>query len=136
MVSVLAPVIPAAVSQRTEEAAILGNVRLALVRAPRVKLLHLTRLDEGIAANLDGLALAGESGCNVRLSTLENPGVGRLFAAALRASPVHHMVALAQALPAAEIRLPAPVDHFARAAVAAGMGSLRAEGVSVGERTG
>jgi hypothetical protein len=69
------------------------------VRAPRVK--HLTRLDEGIAANLDGLALAGESGCNVRLSTLENTGVGRLFAA-----------------------------------VAAGMGSLRAEGVSVGERTG
>ena len=85
MVSISVPVIPAVVSQHAEESAILRNVRSVLVRAPHVKLLHLARLDERIAAHLDGLAVAGEAGRSRCTVALETPGVGEVFAAAVRA---------------------------------------------------
>jgi hypothetical protein len=49
----------AVVQQHAEEAAMLRHVRSVLVRAPHIKLLQLRRLDERIAAHLDGLAVAG-----------------------------------------------------------------------------
>jgi hypothetical protein len=51
-------VIPVVVQQRAEESARLRHIRSVLVRAPHVGLLHLGRLDERIATNLDGLAVA------------------------------------------------------------------------------
>jgi hypothetical protein len=54
------------VQQHAEETAFLRNVRSVLVAAPHVKLLHLRRLDDRLAAHLDGLAVAGEFGWKLR----------------------------------------------------------------------
>lgn len=77
--------IPVVVAQLVEESATLRHTRSVLVRAPHVKLLHLGRLDERIAAHLDGVAVAGEFGWKLCEAALENPGVGEVFAAAVRA---------------------------------------------------
>ena len=65
--------IPLVVQQHVEEAAILRNIRAVLVRAPHVKLHHLRRLDDRLAAHLDGLAVAGEFGRRLCESALANP---------------------------------------------------------------
>lgn len=105
MLTVSRPPIPQVVQQHTEESAILRNVRSGLVTAPHVKLHHLRRLDDRIAAHLDGLAVAGEFGWKLCESALENPGVGEVFAATVRAiedknSPgLDKLLALAEAVP-------------------------------------
>ncbi len=73
------------VQQHAEEAAHLRNVRSILATAPHVKLSHLRRIDDRLAAHLDGLAVAGEFGSSLCEAALENPGVGELFAAMVRA---------------------------------------------------
>ena len=77
--------IPAVVQQHAEEAATLWNTRSFLVSAPHVKLHQLLRLDDRLAAHLDGLAVAGEYGSNVAAAALESPGPGETFTAAVRA---------------------------------------------------
>lgn len=73
------------VMQHVEEAAHLRRMRSLLVRAPHVRLLHLGRLDERIAAHLDGLAVAGADGARLAHQAVE-PGVpGSVFVAAVRA---------------------------------------------------
>lgn len=72
------------VDQHAEESAILRHTRSVLVRAPHVKLHHLARIDERIAAHLDGLAVAGEYGSELCEAALETPGAGEVFAAAVR----------------------------------------------------
>ena len=78
-------VVPVVVQQHAEESAMLRHVRSVLVRAPHVGLLHLGRLDERIAAHLDGLAVAGEYGSKLCLAALERPGCGEVFALTVRA---------------------------------------------------
>ena len=77
--------IPAIVSQHVEESAHLRTVRAVLVRAPHVRLLQLARIDERIAAHLDGIAVAGDAGVAMIQRALERPGVGEIFVAAVRA---------------------------------------------------
>jgi uncharacterized protein (TIGR02270 family) len=77
--------IPVVVAQHAEEAAILRGVRSVVVRAPHVKLHLLRRLDDRIAAHLDGLEVAGEFGWKLCEAALESPGVGEVFAAAVQA---------------------------------------------------
>jgi uncharacterized protein (TIGR02270 family) len=77
--------IPFVVHQHVEESAHLRHVRSILTAAPHVKLHHLRRLDDRIAAHLDGLAVAGEFGWKLCEAALENPGVGEMFAATVRA---------------------------------------------------
>ncbi|UHD16112.1 TIGR02270 family protein [Thiocapsa bogorovii] len=77
--------IPAVVQQHAEEAALLRHTRSVLVDAPHVKLHHLARLDERIAAHLDGLAVAGEYGSGLCEGALESPGTGEVFATAVGA---------------------------------------------------
>jgi uncharacterized protein (TIGR02270 family) len=77
--------IPLIVQQHAEESAHLCHMRSILIAAPHVKLHHLRRLDDRLAAHLDGLAVAGEFGSSVCEAALENPGVGELFAATVRA---------------------------------------------------
>jgi len=95
------------VHQHAEESAILRHTRSVLVRAPHVKLHHLARLDERIAAHLDGLAVAGEYGIETCEAALETPGAGEVFAAAVRAIEdkdsvrLDKLFALANALPEA-----------------------------------
>lgn len=73
------------IQQHAEESAILHNIRLQQVVAPHVKLHHLRRIDDRIAAHLDGLAVAGSYGSSVCEAALESAGVGEVFTAAIRA---------------------------------------------------
>ena len=97
--------IPVVVQQHAEESAMLRHIRSVLVRAPHVGLLHLGRLDERIAAHLDGLAVAGDYGTKLCVAALERPGCGEVFALAVRALESHdeslwaHVPALVPALP-------------------------------------
>jgi len=79
------PIVHVVVQQHAEEAAMLRHVRSVLVRAPHVRLLQLGRLDERITAHLDGLAVAGKQGTALCVAALERPGVGEVFALAVRA---------------------------------------------------
>lgn len=77
--------IPHIIQQHAEESAILHNIRLLQVVSPHVKLHHLRRIDDRIAAHLDGLAVAGEYGSRVCEAALEHAGIGEVFVATIRA---------------------------------------------------
>lgn len=102
------PIIPVIVQQHAEESAILRHVRSVLVRAPHVRLRHLRRLDDRIAAHLDGLAVAGRAGTALCTAALERAGAGEVFALAVRLiderddRALDRLVALAAALPDAQ----------------------------------
>ncbi len=81
----MAPPIHTIVQQHAEESAILHNIRSRLVHAPHIKLPHLFRFDDRLAAHLDGLAVAGGFGSGLCDAELETPSAGRVFAAAVRA---------------------------------------------------
>ena len=85
MTIVIRAPVPVVVQQHAEEAATLRNTRSYLVSAPHVRLHHLRRLDDRLAAHLDGLAVAGEYGSKLTTAALENPGSGETFTAAVRA---------------------------------------------------
>lgn len=101
------PVVAVVVQQHAEESALLSHVRSVLVRAPHVGLLQLGRIDERIAAHLDGLAVAGSAGKALANAALERPGAGEVFAATVLALETRdgawfdEMLALAAALPEA-----------------------------------
>lgn len=105
MLTVSRQVVLPVVHQHAEESAILRNVRGVLVAAPHVKLHQLRRLDDRIAAHLDGVAVAGEFGWKLCEEALENPNVGTVFAATERAiedknlPALTTLLALAEALP-------------------------------------
>ena len=65
------------ISQHVEDAAVLRNTRTHLVSGPHVKLLQLGRLDERLAAHLDGIAVAGDFGAKLAAAALALPNVGR-----------------------------------------------------------
>jgi uncharacterized protein (TIGR02270 family) len=73
------------IQQHAEESAILRNTRSRLLRAPHIRLPQLSHFDERLAAHLDGLAVAGEVGSRLCEAELETQGVGRVFAASVRA---------------------------------------------------
>ncbi len=95
------------VQQHAEEAAHLRHVRSVLVRAPHVGLLQLGRLDERIAAHLDGLVVSGQDGAALCTQALQTPAVGPMFTAASLAlhtgnEPLlQHVLALVPVLPEA-----------------------------------
>lgn len=94
--------VPIVVWQHVEAAASLRRTRAVLVRAPHVRLLHLRRLDDRLAAQLDGVAVAGDAGRTVAQAALESPGVGELFTAAANALITHDTASLAKLLSLAE----------------------------------
>ena len=93
------------VKQHAEESATQRNARSVLAFAPHVKLHQLHRLDDRIAAHLDGVAVAGEFGWQLCEAALEKPGTGEVFAAAVRAIEdgnsmgPEKLLALAEAVP-------------------------------------
>jgi uncharacterized protein (TIGR02270 family) len=95
----------AIVRQHAEDSAMLCNNRLWLQSAPHVKLHHLRRLDDRLAAHLDGLAVAGQVGAQLCDAALAEPGIGEVFAAsalALEESDLDRfdrLLSLAEALP-------------------------------------
>lgn len=102
------PPIPVVVQQHAEESAMLRHVRSVLVRAPHVKLHHLRRLDDRIAAHLDGLAVAGQYGTQFCTAALASPGAGEVFACTVRAieerdhKALDRLLAIAAELPDAK----------------------------------
>lgn len=101
-------VIPLVVSRHVEEAALLCNQRLYLVAAPHPRLNQLRRLDDRLAAQLDGIAVAGETGSRLADAALANTGRGELFTAVSLAfengdgARLQRLFAVAEALPEAE----------------------------------
>ena len=102
------PPIAVVVQQHAEESAMLRHVRSVLVRAPHVKLRQLRRLDDRIAAHLDGLAVAGAYGTQCSTAALANPGAGEVFACTVRAieerdgKALDRLLAIAAELPDAK----------------------------------
>jgi uncharacterized protein (TIGR02270 family) len=96
------------VMQHCEEAAILSNIRRALTHAPHVKLHHLRRTDDRVAAHLDGLAVAGDFGHQLCQQALDEPGPGEVFAATVRAiegkqsTHFQRVIAVVEAMPELE----------------------------------
>jgi uncharacterized protein (TIGR02270 family) len=94
------------IAQHFEEAAHLASVRALQLSAANVRLRLLARLDERIAAHIDGLAIAGEEGWRQCQSGLEAASAGRAFAATLMAleaknpERLNWLLALAAAVPA------------------------------------
>jgi uncharacterized protein (TIGR02270 family) len=79
------------VSQHAEDVVHLCHVREGLTSAPHVSLRQLGMLDDRMAANLDGLALAGQAGLDVCIGSLQHLGVGSTFNVAVRALELKHM---------------------------------------------
>jgi uncharacterized protein (TIGR02270 family) len=93
------------VRQHTEDAAVLHSIRASLTNAPHVKLKHIRRFDDRVAAHLDGLAVAGEQGWPMIDAALAKPLPGAMFAAAVTAieakssERLNRLYALAEAVP-------------------------------------
>lgn len=77
--------IPAVVMQHVEDSMQLRQLRSVLVAAPHVRMLQLSRIDERIAAHLDGVAVAGKYGASLANHSREGAGASRLFVATVRA---------------------------------------------------
>ncbi|SFP06088.1 conserved hypothetical protein [Variovorax sp. OK605] len=96
--------IPTVVSRHAEEAALLCGQRFFLVRAGHVRLHHLRRLDDRLAAHLDGLGVAGDAGRQATDEALANLGPGEVFASFALALDnrddrrIAHVLALAEAV--------------------------------------
>ena len=90
------------VQQHVEESAILHNPRSVLTSAHHVKLHRIRRIDDRIAAHLDGIAVAGEFGWKLCDAALEVPNAGTVFAATERAIEDKNLPALDKLLELAE----------------------------------
>lgn len=102
------------VERHVEEAALLCNQRLYLVDAPHPKLHQLRRLDDRLAAHLDGLLVAREAGNRLADIALANAGRGEVFTAVSLALDNHDSKRL-QRLFALGESLPEVQDAFALA---------------------
>jgi uncharacterized protein (TIGR02270 family) len=95
-------------SQHAEDAAVLHSIRTALTAAPHVKLKHIRRFDDRVAAHLDGLSVAGEHAWPMLDAALASPSPGAVFAAAVMAiegkstERLNRLYALAEAMPEAQ----------------------------------
>jgi uncharacterized protein (TIGR02270 family) len=99
--------VSAVIQQHAADAAFLHSARTNLSTAPHIKLLHLRRFDDRLAAHLDGLAVAGEEAWPLCESALEDPTPSAVFTAAVTAieaksaERLNRLYALAEAVPAA-----------------------------------
>jgi len=96
------------VQQHAEESAYLRHVRSVMLKASHVSLFALRRLDDRIAAHIDGLAVAGAHGLASLEAVMEPPTAGAMFALAVLALQARHaptltrLVTLAATLSEAE----------------------------------
>jgi uncharacterized protein (TIGR02270 family) len=99
------PPVASIIRQHAEDTAVLHGIRTTLIVAPHVKLKHIRRFDDRLAAHLDGLTVAGEQCWPTVDAALENPFAGAVFAVAITAiegkstKRLNHLYALAEALP-------------------------------------
>jgi uncharacterized protein (TIGR02270 family) len=126
--------VPSVVAQHSEDAAVLQSTRDTLVMSARVRLLHLARFDERIAAHLDGLVVAGDEGWRFCQAELESPTPGKVFAVAAplilrrQLTQLDSIYALAETVPGARRGLTAAfawVDKsYLQGTVASLLGSI------------
>jgi uncharacterized protein (TIGR02270 family) len=108
-------IVPVVISQHAEDAAVLHSIRTTLTAAPHVKLKHIRRFDDRVAAHLDGLSVAGEQGWPMIDAALATPSPGAVFAAAITAieskstERLNRLYALAEAVPEAQRGLTAAI---------------------------
>ncbi len=105
------PFVITVVHQHLEDAVALRLSRSLLVRAPHIKLDLLRRLDDRLAAHLDGLAVGGECGRGLCSAGLETVSRGSVFTAAVGAleardaALLDKLMAIAEAEPSARAGL-------------------------------
>jgi uncharacterized protein (TIGR02270 family) len=98
-------VIPVVLSQHAEDLAMLWNSRQILSRSGHIELRRLARIDNRIAAHLDGCVVAGAGGFVYLLAGLADPTPAAIFsmaAAALESNDqasLEHVLTAAEALP-------------------------------------
>ena len=98
-------VIPHIIEQHVEEAGFLWRQRSNAVNEPHYDLNDLVKLDDRVAAHLDGIVVAGEYAVGVCDATLENAGLGEIFTATVRAivdkdqNRLDNLIALVEAAP-------------------------------------
>jgi uncharacterized protein (TIGR02270 family) len=112
------------VQRHAEEAALLCNQRFFLAASGHTKLHHLRRLDDRLAAHLDGLAVARDAGSRACDEALARAGRGEVFAAIVLALENHDPPRLERLLAVAE-QLPEVRDAVALAGGWASGESLR-----------
>jgi len=111
MLAAVRPPIPVVVQQHLDNTSVLRSTRAVLVRAPHVQLHRLRRLDDRLAASLDGLAIAGDFARGLCVAALETPGRGAMFANAIGAidtrdpALLERLLSLAEAVPEARVGL-------------------------------
>lgn len=79
------PITLPVVEQHVEDAAVLWQTRSLLVESPHLELPRLRRVDDRLAAHLDGIALAAGDGERLSAMTLEQPTPGSTFVATVLA---------------------------------------------------
>lgn len=94
--------VPQVIRQHADDSLGLYSMRSALVYAPHVKLSHLGRVDERLAANLDGLLVAGKFGTAACRQDLATAGPPELMVAAVLAIEARDMASLAKLFALAE----------------------------------
>jgi uncharacterized protein (TIGR02270 family) len=82
-------IVSTVVQQHAHDAVIQALNRTALVESPAATLERLLRFDRRLAANLEGLRIAGQEGWALAEAGLENPSGGSLFVVAVRALEEH-----------------------------------------------
>lgn len=94
--------------QHIDDLASLRQTRAVLLRAPHAQLHRLRRMDDRIAAHLDGIAVAGEAGLKLLESASAELSLGALFALSVQAlqcrdaAVLQRVVALSATSPEAE----------------------------------
>ncbi|MET3497974.1 TIGR02270 family protein [Variovorax boronicumulans] len=119
-----AAAIPLVVARHAEESALLCNQRFFLAGSAHAKLHHLRRLDDRLAAHLDGLAVARDAGSRACDEALARAGRGEVFAAIVLALENRDLARLERLLAIAEL-LPEVRDAVALAGGWASGESLR-----------
>jgi uncharacterized protein (TIGR02270 family) len=136
------PAIDNIVSQHLDDAIVLRGSRRIVVRSPHVKLLHLGRLDERLAAHLDGLSISGPNGVAQARAALEVPGVGQIFVATVLAieardfSALERLFALIDAVPDAWRALTSAFGWVSAGALRGLTGPLLAHAMPAARRVG
>jgi uncharacterized protein (TIGR02270 family) len=78
-------VVPQVIQQHVEDAINLHGTRTILAIAPHVRLMHLRRFDDRLAAHLDGLDIAGAHAAAPCKAALDVPHASSMFVATVRA---------------------------------------------------
>jgi uncharacterized protein (TIGR02270 family) len=91
-------IIPFVIEQHAEELATLWATRNGLAANGHLRLRHLARFDERIAAHEDGCVLGGAEALRVLIAQLATMSAGRVFGAAVAALDLNDRATIAQCL--------------------------------------